>query len=75
MSFSHVPHFPLTQKVEGTSMRPVVQMHILVLTQQVAYQLGHHEEHIFETKRQLRKPEEVSRSPSIREKGKHYQSV
>lgn len=40
-----------------------------------ACQLGHHEEHTFETKRQLRKPEEVSRSPSIRGKGKHYQSV
>lgn len=40
-----------------------------------AYQLGHHEEYTFETKRQLRKPEEVSRSPSIRGKGKHYQSI
>lgn len=40
-----------------------------------AYQLGHREEYAFETKRQLRKPEEVSRSPSIRGKGKHNQSI
>ena len=40
-----------------------------------AYQLGHWEEYTFETQRQLRKPEEVSRSPSIRGKGKHYQSI
>lgn len=37
--------------------------------------LGHREEYTVETKRQLRKPEEVSRSPSIRGKGKHSQSV